>query len=174
MATSKNPWTKYIVLLVIALLLLGVNYLKNKKYQATSEAIFEFSKEDVTEITIRKDTLATTLVKGDTSWVFAAPDTGKVNQGKVDRFLENVVEKAEYTGFQTKNPDNYGTYNISDNRATHLTLKVSGDSEHNLFVSRSKSNWAHDYIRYPSNPKVYITAQKIMYHFSERPDFWRQ
>jgi hypothetical protein len=85
-----------------------------------------------------------------------------------------VVEDGEVTGFQTKNPDKYATYEITDDMATKLTLKLSGDKKAELYVSRSKSNWSLDYIRYPDDPKVYITGKKIMFHFSERASFWRK
>ncbi len=171
---AKNPWTKYIVLLVIALLLLGVNFLKNRRYEQKSEPIFTFDKESVTEIKVSKDTLSVTLIKGDTSWVFATPDTGEVNQNRIDAFLENIVADGKQTGYQTKNPDKYDTYDITDEAATKIELKLTEGKKEKLFVSRSKSNWAIDYIRYPGDPKVYITDKKIMHYFSENASFWRK
>jgi len=171
---AKNPWTKYIVLLVIALMLLSINFLKNRKYEEKSEPIFTFDKTAVTEIKVTKDTLSVTLIKGDTSWVFAAPDTGEVNQNRTETFLKNLVVEGELTGYQTKNPDKYATYGITDDDATKIQLKLAGNKMRTVFVSRSKSNWAHDYIRYPDDPKVYITDKKIMYYFSERASFWRK
>ena len=171
---NKNPWTKYILLLLIALILLGVNLLKNKKYKPTSENIFHLKIENITEINIAKDTLSVTLVKSDTSWTFAAPDTGEVSQDRVDRFLNNFVKKGKYTDYQTENPEKYSQYNITDEKATKITLKTNGEKKIALYAARSNSNWAHDYIRYTDDPKVYITADKIMYYFSERASFWRK
>ena len=171
---TKNSWTKYIILLVIALVLLGMNFLKNRKHVQTTDQIFEFKSEDVTEISIAKDTLLVTLAKVDTNWVFVTADTGDVNQDRIDNFLKNIVKDAEYSGFQTKNPEKYTQYEISEDLATKITLKLTDNSEKVLYTSRSKSNWAHDYIRYENDPKVYITAKKIMYHFSENASFWRK
>jgi heme/copper-type cytochrome/quinol oxidase subunit 2 len=92
---NKNPWIKYIILLVVAIVLLGVNVMKNKKYQQKNESIFNISIEDVTEISIQRDTLNVTLVKKDTNWVFTYPDTGEVNQLKVDSFLKEFFDNGE-------------------------------------------------------------------------------
>ena len=121
---NNNPWMKYIILLVVALVLLGVNVLKNRKHVSTSEKIFDFSSENITEFTVSKDTLSVTLIKGDTSWVFAAPDTGEVNQQKIDNFLSTVIQEGEYTDYQTKNPEKYDQYNISDDKGH----KTGGES----------------------------------------------
>ena len=171
---TKNSWTKYIVLLVIALLLLGVNFMKNRKHVQKNEQIFEFSSGDVTEISIAKDTTLVILAKSDTNWVFASQDTGEVNQVKIDNFLKNIVEEGEYSGFQTQNPDKYAQYEITEDLATKITLKLADNNNIVLYTSRSKANWAHDYIRYENNPKVYVTAKKIMYHFSENAGYWRK
>jgi hypothetical protein len=171
---NKNPWKKYLILLALALILWGVTSLKERKYAPSTEKIFDFTSDQVTEITVEKDTLSVTLVKNDTSWVFAAPDTGDVNQNKVTTFLENVIEEGTHTGFQTKNQDKYTHYEITDDLATKITLKLKNEKQRDLFVSRSKSNWSHDYIRYPKDPKVYITGKKIMYYFSEKTSFWKK
>jgi len=171
---AKNPWTKYIVLLVVALLLLGVNFMKNRKHVQKTDPIFEIKSEEVIQISITKDTLEVILAKSDTNWVFVSQDTGEVNQDRIDNFLKNIMEDGEYSGFQTMNPDKYTQYEITDNLSTKITLKLANNSEKVLYTSHSKSNYAHDYIRYENDPKVYVTTKKIMYHFSERSDFWRK
>ena len=113
------------------------------------------------------------MINGDTTWVFAAPDTGVVAQQKVDNFLNNVIKEGEVTDYQTQNPEKYNQYNISDDKATKLTIITKDGKKIEFFASRSGNSWAHDYIRYANDPKVYITSKKIIYHFSERASFWR-
>ena len=56
-------------------------------------------------------------------------------------------------------------------KATKLVVKVAGDKKIELFASRSASSWAHDYIRYADDPKVYITGNKIIYGFFRKSKF---
>ena len=171
---AKNKWTKYIIILVAALILLFVQNLKTKKHAQKIEDIFNLKSETVTEFTVSKDTLTVTLIKSDTSWVFASPDTGIVNEQKVTSFLTNIIEDGKTTEYQTKNPDNYYKYNVTDELGTHLTVTVSGTEKQNLIIGQSSSTWAHDYIRFPDDPKVYITNKKLLYNLSERASFWRK
>ncbi|MBN2280807.1 MAG: DUF4340 domain-containing protein [Candidatus Marinimicrobia bacterium] len=171
---AKNPWTQYILLLIAALILLGVNFMKNRKYVQKTEPIFELKADEVVEITVAKDTLAVSLAKADTLWIFATADTGEVNQSRIENFLKNIVEDGQYSGFQTSNPEKYSEYGIDDEKATKVTLKLADASEKTFYASRSKSGWTHDYIRFEKDSKVYITTKKIMIYFSERAGFWRK
>ena len=170
---NKNPWIKYILILIVALALLGINGLKNKKYEPSNEKLFKLNSVEINEISFSKDTLSVTLQKSDTTWFFAYPDTGNVSQDKVEKFFENIIEKGERTGYQTDNPENYERYNITDEKATKVMIRATNDKVIEFFTSRSEGNWTFDYVRFPNDPKVYITSKKIMYYLSEKASFWR-
>ena len=90
MAKKQNPWSKYIILLVIAVLLLLVVSIKNRRYQPNVSRVFDVNVEDVNAFTVSKDTVSVTLLKADTTWVFAEPDTGTVKDYRIENFFKNV------------------------------------------------------------------------------------
>jgi hypothetical protein len=78
MTKSKNLWIKYAIILGVALILLLMVSLKNRRYEPKISNVFNVKSEDISAVTISKDTISVTLVKGDTTWIFAEPDTGLV------------------------------------------------------------------------------------------------
>lgn len=172
MAKKQNPWLKYIILLIIALVLLLVVSLKNRRYQPKITDVFDVNIEDVTAFTVSKDTVSVTLVKGDTSWVFAEPDTGVVRDNRIQNFLDHVVA-AKKSGFITKNPEKYDQYNVSAEKGLKVELKKGEFILATIYLGRSKTSWSQDYIRYPDDPKVYISQKKMLSYVSERASFWR-
>ena len=172
MAKKQNPWMKYIILLAVALLLLLVVSLKNRRYQPQVTNVFDVNVEDVNAFTISKDTLSVTLMKGDTSWVFAEPDTGLVKDTKIENFFKHVVE-AQKSGFVTKNTDKYDQYNVSDSKGLKVELKKGEFVLGTVYLGRSQTSWSQDYIRCTDDPKVYISQKKMLSYAGERASFWR-
>ena len=172
MAKQKNPWIKYIILLAVALVLLLTVSLKNRRYQPKVSDVFTLNVDDITAFTVSRDTISVTLIKSDTSWVFAEPDTGVVKDMRIDNFLKNVVN-ARKSGFVTKNADKYEQYNVSDQKSLKVELKKGDFILATAYFGRSKTNWSQDYIRFPDDPKVYTSQKKILSSLSERASFWR-
>ena len=172
MAKKQNPWSKYIILLVIAVLLLLVVSIKNRRYQPNVSRVFDVNVEDVNAFTVSKDTVSVTLLKADTTWVFAEPDTGTVKDYRIENFFKNVVN-AKKTGFVTKNPDKYDQYNVSDKKGLKVELKKGEFVLGTIYLGRSKANWSQNYIRYPDDPKVYSSQKNMLSYASERASFWR-
>jgi len=173
MAKKKSPWIKYIVLLAAALLLLLAVSLRNQRYKPKVSEVFDIKADDINTISITKDTLSITLMKGDTAWVFAEPDTGLVKNDRIENFFENVIN-AKKSGFVTKNPEKYDQYNVSDKLALIVELKKGEYVLGTVLLGRSKTSWAQDYIRYPDDPKVYISQKKMLGSVSEQASFWRR
>jgi hypothetical protein len=173
MAKKKNPWIKYIVLLAAAFLLLLTVSLRNRRYIPKVSDVFDLKTDDINAIGITKDTLSITLMKGDTAWVFVEPDTGLVKNDRIENFFENVVN-AKKSGFVTKNPEKYDQYNVSDKLGMKVELKKGEYVLGTVLLGRSKTSWAQDYIRYPDDPKVYISQKKMLGSTSERASFWRR
>jgi len=172
MAKQKYPWLRYVIILAIAVLLLVFVNLRNRRHEVKVTDIFSTNTEEVTAFTISKDTLTVTLLKADTTWVFAEPDTGVVKDWRINNFFSNVVEGSK-TGFVTRNPEKHADYNVSEDLATKLELKHGESVLETIYVGRSKSSWSQDYIRYPDDPKVYISQKKLLSHLGERATFWR-
>ncbi len=172
MAKKKNPWIKYIILLAVALALLLTVSLKNRRYQQKVSDVFDVNVEDISTITISKDTVSVTIMKGDTCWVFAEPDTGVVKETRINNFFSNVV-KAQKSGFVTKNPEKYDQYSVSDQTGLRIEMKKGDFVLATAYFGRSKTSWAQDYIRYPDDPKIYTSQKKILSSVSERASFWR-
>jgi len=173
MAKSKNLWIKYAIILGIALILLLVVSLKNRRYEPRISDVFSVKSEDINAITILKDTTSITLVKGDTTWMFAKPDTGLVKNLRIENFFKNVVN-AKKGGYITQNPDKYDQYNVSDPKGLKVELKKGEYVLGSIYIGRSKTNYSQDYIRYPDDPKVYQSKSKLLSSISERASFWRR
>ncbi|MCK4295507.1 MAG: DUF4340 domain-containing protein [Candidatus Marinimicrobia bacterium] len=172
MAKMKSSWGKYIIILAIAILLLFVVRLKENKYEQKVTDIFSVDVENVNAFTITKGEVSVTLMFADTTWIFAEPDTGKVKQYRIDNFLKNVVE-GKKTGFATDKTEKYSQYNVSGELGTTVEIKKGETVLASIIVGSSKASWAQDYIRYPDNPKVYITQKKLLNYLSEKASFWR-
>ena len=173
MAKSKNLWIKYAIILGIALILLLVVSMKNRRYEPKISDVFNVKSEDISAITISKDTTSITLVKGDTTWMFAEPDTGLIKNLRIENFFKNVVN-AQKCGYITQNPDKYDQYNVSDTKGLKVELKKGEYVLGVIYIGRSKTNYSQDYIRYPDDPKVYQSQSKLLSSVSERASFWRR
>jgi len=173
MAKKKSFWVKYTILLAVALLLLLSVSLKNQRHKPKVSDVFDIKADDINAVSITKDTLSITLMKGDTAWVFAEPDTGLVKNDRMENFFENVIN-AKKSGFVTKNPEKYDQYNVSDKLGVKVELKKGEYVMGTVLLGRSKTSWAQDYIRYPDDPKVYISQKKMLGSVSERASFWRR
>lgn len=172
MAKKKTSWGIYVAVLAIAILLLLVVRLKENKYEQKVTDIFNVDVENVNAFTITKGEVSVTLMFADTTWIFAEPDTGKVKQFRINNFLNNVV-KGKKTGFATDKTEKYSQYNITDELGTKVDLKKGETVLASVIVGKSKASWAQDYIRYPNDPKVYITQKKLLNYLSEKASFWR-
>jgi hypothetical protein len=172
MARKKNLWRKYLIILVIAIAILIVVNQREKEYEAKVTNIFDVNPEDITAFTVSKDTVSVTLLNADTTWVFAEPDTGRVEEYRIDNFFRYVVN-GKKTGFVTENPEKYEQYNVTDSLGTKVELKKGEYILESVIVGRSESSWTHDYIKYPDDKRVYMTQEKILNHLSEKASFWR-
>jgi len=172
MAKKRTSWGIYAAVLVIAILLLLIVRLKENKYEQKVTDIFNVDAENVNSFTITKGEVSVTLMFADTTWIFAEPDTGKVKQFRINNFLSNVV-KGKKTGFATDKAEKYSQYNITDELGTTVELKKGETVLASVIVGKSKASWAQDYIKYPNDPKVYITQKKLLNYLSEKASFWR-
>ncbi|MBN2789961.1 MAG: DUF4340 domain-containing protein [Candidatus Delongbacteria bacterium] len=172
MAKKNNFMKTYIIIfLVLAAFLIFVS-LRNKKFEQTSEPVFKVNQVNLTSFTLSKGDDSVTLLKDDSLWVFQEPDTGMVDQNKIKTLLENTL-KIQRTGFITDKPEKYSQFNV-DSNAVKFELFVSGQKVEELLIGRSKSSWSTNYIKYPVDPKIYISQESILNRVQEKADFWRK
>lgn len=172
MAKKNNFMKTYIIIfLVLAALLIFVS-LRNKKFEQSAEPVFTVNQVNLTSFTLSKGSDSVTLVKNDSLWVFQEPDTGMVDQNKIKTVLENTLN-IQRTGFITDKPEKYSQFNV-DSNAVKIELFTSGEKAEELLVGRSKSSWNTNYVKYPDDPKVYITQEAILNRVQENADFWRK
>lgn len=172
MTKKRNPWIKYLIILAIAIIVLIVVNQREKQYEAKVTDIFDINPEDITAFTISKGKESVTLLNADTTWVFAEPDTGTVKDYRIDNFFRYVVN-GKKTAFVTEDTAKYEQYNVTDSLGTKVELKKGEYVLGSIIVGRSQSSWAHDYIRYPDDKKVYMTQEKLLNHISEKASSWR-
>ncbi len=174
---DKKIWTRYIVLLAVSALLVVFVTLRNRGYNEKTSDLVTVKTEAVTAFEVTKNPSTSSgqakslrIEKADSLWVFAAPDTGTVGQQKVDRFFKAL--DGQKNGFVTDKAEKYGHFNV-DSTAVHVKL-YSGDAVGTEFyIGRSGASYSSDYIRYPADPKVYMTSGKVLNTVSENAAFWR-
>ena len=169
---KSTSWGRYAAYIIVALVLLLIVTQKNKKYEQKVDRIFNLAAGNVTSFKVSKGDVNITLNKiSDTLWVFLEPDTGTVNQSKIDRVLSTILDM-NTTGYVTDKPGKYAQFNVD---STALTLEIfTADDSEKIIIGRSGSSWSQDYVRLTGNPKVFITREKILNDVKETADFWRQ
>ena len=173
MAKQKNPWIKYLVILGIALVLLLISFLKNRRYQQETSLVFDLKKEDITAISIMssEDTVSFRQLN-DTTWTPIEPDTGDINVTKVNRLITGLVELKQ-TGIPTENPEKHTTYNVNSG-STLIDLKKGEDVLESFYLGRSKSSFSHGYLRFKGENTVYRINKNLSYLARPNPEAWQQ
>jgi hypothetical protein len=173
MARKKNPWIKYLLILGVAVILLIVSMLKNRRYQQESKPIFDLKKEDITALTILSDQDTVSIRQlNDTTWTPVEPDTGDIDESKVDRLISGLMEM-EQTGIATQKPEKHETYNVGDN-STRVDLKKGESILKSFYLGRSKSSWSQGYLRFEGEDKVYRTTKNLSYLANPDPGYWQK
>ena len=173
MAKRKNPWMKYIIILGIALVLLLISFLKNRRYKQESSLVFDLNKEDITAISIMssEDTVSFRQLN-DTTWTPVEPDTGDIDESKVERLITGLMELKQ-TGIPTERPDKHATYNV-DTSSTLINLKKGEETLKSFYLGRSKSSWSHGYLRFKGKDKVYRINKNLSYLARPNPKSWQK
>ena len=172
MAKKKNFMMTYIIVFVVLVGLWILVSQRDKKFEQKNEPIFSINPTTLTSFTVSKGKTAVTLLKKDSLWVSQEPDTGNVEQNRIKSVLENTL-KVKRTVFITDKPEKYSQFSV-DSNAVKIELFVSGKKVEELLIGRSKTSWSTNYIKYPDDPKVYISQESILNRIQEKADFWRK
>jgi hypothetical protein len=166
-------WMRYgIILLTAVVVLLFVRH-REKQYESRDYPVFDFNKADVNSFKIEKGIEAAGFMREDTLWVFQEPDTGAVDQDKVDRFLETVTTMTR-GNFIASNPEHYADFNLDEESAYRLRFFQADEVIGDLFVGFSVNSPTRDNIRYTHDPHVYQVDVKLTRQVRALPDTWRE
>jgi regulatory protein YycI of two-component signal transduction system YycFG len=169
---KKTNWTPYIVVLIVLALLLLYVQMKDKRYDHSVTPIFNIEPEAITAVTIHKSGNEVTLLRGDSLWTFLEPDTGFVEDIKINNFIDFVVKGKKGT-ILTENPERHTHFNVDDSSATRIELKQGEAVLKSLLVGRSSSGYGNDNIRYPGEAAVWQSQEKLLSRLSEKASWWR-
>jgi|GEM_PF-889925 len=169
---KRINWLRYVLILLTALIVLWIVQKREKQFEARTIPVFDFAKEDIHGFTLTRGIEKVTIGLSDTVWVFVEPDSGWVDQEKVERFL-NVITQMNRGNFLSSNPEFYTQYNITEQRAFRLILTdknrdVLGD----MFVGISNTSHLRDNIRYAPDPNVYQVDLKLSRELFPYPEYW--
>jgi hypothetical protein len=172
LSNRQKGWIPYVGILSVLIILLIYSQFRQKKYEVSIEPIFKFKTEDVASFTVYKDVLSVTIARQDSSWKFAAPDTGKPSSYKIDEFLKDVV-KGQREGFITADTSTYAKYGVDGGQATKVELRSTDNVLAVIFVGQSPSDYAQEYFRYSNDQRVYPARQKMTVRLGAVASWWR-
>ncbi|MDD3807083.1 MAG: DUF4340 domain-containing protein, partial [Candidatus Marinimicrobia bacterium] len=152
--TNQIHWRRYLIIILVTILVLLIVENRQKQFESKEVPVFDFDKEAVTFFQIQSATDTVGFIREDTLWVFQEPDTGKVDQERVEQFLETIVNLTRGS-FIASNPDFYSEYNLTDEKAYYVIFQGGDKILGKIFVGYSASSQVKDNIRYPEDPHVY-------------------
>ena len=168
--------TKNLKIALIILVLLAMVYFLNQRgqsqYSSQSAQLFSVNAEDVNQFLIQNKTDAIELSRQDSIWVISGNDTLVVKSQSIDNFFNKVL-LVEIGTLVSKNPEKWSKYSVDDSTGTHLALiDVDGNTMEYAIFGRSKSDYAHNYVRTHKDPQVYLTNESILHNLSTSPMYW--
>jgi hypothetical protein len=171
MADAKKGWTIYLVVFGVLVLLLVYTQVRQKEVELSVEPIFEVDVDRVTEFTVSGKSSSVTLVKRDTTWFFAPPDTGTAGKSRIVAFFKDVVG-GRRESHVTEDTAKYGRYNVAEGQAVRLELRAGEAELGVIWVGRS-SDYTREYLRYPDDPRVYLVHQPLLSRLATSAAGWR-
>ncbi len=161
---------------IIFLGVLVIGFVLNSYYQSRhttkSSAIFDGDVSNIKKVLIQNLGNALELVRQDTVWSISGNDTLVVRENRIDNLLNTVLAVNRET-LVSKNPEKWVKFSVDDSSGTHLALIDAKDETMAYFVfGRSRSDWAHNYVRINDEPEVYLTDTNVIHHLSASPTFW--
>lgn len=169
---KSNPWLPYLIVFGILILLLVYTQFREQQYQAVIEPIFKFKPDEVTGFSISKDNVSVTIVKKDTAWVFAEPDTGQPAKYKIEQFFKDVL-KGEREGSVTDDTSRYAKLGVHETSATKLVIRHEQKELAIVFAGRSQTDYNQEYLRYADDLRVYPARQKLVNKLGAVAIWWR-
>ena len=169
-----NKSLQYLLIIFgVLLLLFFINQGQQKKYNISSESIFNVEQDDIGKIILRDtngDSL--TLVRTDTTWSMLQADSLEIKDRQISQFFEKVIS-GSYDMVMSKNPNKWGKFGVTDSTGKKISLF---DKNNNLIESVIFSNkgqdYAHNFYRNVDDDEVYRTTENLFYMINVKPSYW--
>lgn len=171
MDKKRNPWLPYLAILAILLIWFVYNQFSGKQYEVQILPLFDIKPEKVTRVVISKDGERVTLVRMDSTWTFAEPDTGRPAEFRIEQFEKDVL-RGEREGSITSDTAAYRSYGVADD-AMHLEIWAGDNKVGGVRVGRSGKDFSLEYVRYDEDPHVYPSRQRMLNRVGSTADWWR-
>lgn len=172
MRNKLKGWIPYLVILATLILLLIYSQARQRSFEVTIEPLFEVEASQLSSIQITKDTLSVELVRLDSQWVFAAPDTGRPSTYRVNDFLKQVL-KGQREDDISKDTTQYRKYGLTADAATKVLLKDRSGLSVTAYFGRSPADYSAEFVRYDGDYRVYPLRQKALNYLGATASWWR-
>ena len=175
----NNPMNNLIIVGSILIIL----YIFTQKIQneniSESNNIFSNDKDQIIKIFIKKSEEEIQLEKQDTIWHISNNDTLTIRQTRIDDLFSNVLE-VKSTTIRSRKQSNWVNYSVDDSTGTHLLLIGKSQDTLGYYVfGRSKSDWAHNFVRIKKGNinkdelnNVFETNQSIIHNLNTSLTYW--
>jgi len=169
---NKTTRNGLIILAILVLAFFITQYQQNRT-TTTSTRLFDGNVENIHKILIQKGETAIELVReAADAWEITGNDTLLVRENRITNLFEDVLTVERET-LVSRNPEKYDKFAIDDSTGTHLALiDVAGNTSAYYVFGRSRTDWAHNYVRTEDEPEVYLTSKSVIHHLSTSEQFW--
>lgn len=169
---TKN--LKYLLIGLGVLIALYVfNSIGQKNRIATSDIIFNASRDNISGFTIKKGPQSLRLELGD-GWTIAGYDSLEVKENVINNFLDRSLA-VKRGSMVSNNPDKWPTFSVDEIQGTELSiLDANGEEAGSAVFGASKSDFSRNYVRIGDDPNVYQTDISIIYQLQTNSTYWGQ
>ena len=118
--------------------------------------------------------------KIDTTWHIAGNDTLVIRQNRIEDLFGKVLD-VKRTTIRSKKESNWINYSVDDSTGTHLALINTDDKTIGYYIfGRSKTDWAHNFVRIRIGENlsedvlknVYETSESVIHHLNTSTTYW--
>mgnify|MGYP000873641742 CR=1 FL=1 len=167
-----KPYAPYIGIILVLGILLMYSQMRQRKYEAKIDKVFEFESTEVTEFTVSKDDVKVTVAKGDSSWFFVAPDTGRADDYRIKQFIREVLG-ATREGSISQDTIQYTQYGVTEGTAVVLEVRANGKTLSKVYLGQDKKDYTQEYVRYAGDDHVYSLRGRVIGNLSAAASWWR-
>ena len=157
----------------ILLLLFFINQGQQKKYNLSTEAIFNVDENNIYKILLQDsngDSLV--LLKSDTTWSMPQADTLEIKDRQVNQFFDKVIN-GSYDMLMSKNPKKWEKFGVTDSTGKKITLfDKNNKSIKSVIFSNKGQDYAHNFYRNTDKNEVYRTTENLFYMINVKPTYW--
>ena len=157
----------------VLLLLFFINQGQQKKYNISTEAIFNVDENNIYKILLQDsngDSLV--LLKSDTTWSMPQADTLEIKDRQINQFFDKVIN-GSYDMVMSKNPKKWEKFGVTDSSGKKITLfDKNNKSMESVIFSNKGQDYAHNFYRNIYSDEVYRTTENLFYMINVKPTYW--